>query len=166
MSIRNITQGGLLICLSVLLQLLPAAFGEIFIIATILSAVPIYIMSRSNPKAGFTAYIITGVLIYTFNSHEGMFFLFTNGLVGFSIGAFSYITKSKIIISILSGVILTFSLAIVNFLIGIPVLGVNFPGSILIQIPVLMAFSIVYCFMYSLFADFTYNYLNRRYPFR
>ena len=74
-----------------MLQLLPSTIGEIFIIATILSAIPIYILSKSNPKVGLIGYIIAGALIFIFNSHEGMFFLFTNGPVGFSIGAFSFL---------------------------------------------------------------------------
>ncbi len=165
LSIRNIAQGGLLICLSAVLQLLPTSFGEVFIISTVLSAIPIYILSRLNPKVGLLGYIIAGMLIFFFNVHEGLFFLFTNGAVGFSIGTFNHMLKSKLLISILSGMVLTLSLSSVNFIIGIPVLGINLPGNLPIQIGVLLVFSIVYCFIYLLFANFIYNYLKRRYPF-
>lgn len=166
MSIRNIAQGGLLICLSAILQLLPTTFGEIFIIATILSAIPIYILSRISPKVGLIGYIIAGILIIFFNMHEGLFFLFTNGLVGVSLGIFNYILESKLLISLLSGIVLTLSLSIVNFIIGFPVLGINLPGKLLTQISILMVFSIVYCFVYLYLANFVYNFLKKRYPFK
>lgn len=166
MSIRNIAQGGLLICLSAILQLLPTTFGEIFIIATILSAIPIYILSRISPKVGLIGYIIAGICIFFFNVHEGLFFLFTNGLVGVSLGTFNYILESKLLISLFSGIVLTLSLSIVNFIIGIPVLGINLPGKLLTQISILMVFSIVYCFVYLYLANFIYNFLKKRYPFK
>ncbi|MDD2495948.1 MAG: hypothetical protein PHE29_12240 [Tissierellia bacterium] len=166
MSIRNIAQGGLLICLSAILQLLPTTFGEIFIIATILSAIPIYILSRISPKVGLIGYIIAGICIFFFNVHEGLFFLFTNGLVGVSLGTFNYILESKLLISLFSGIVLTLSLSIVNFIIGIPVLGINLPGKLLTQISILMVFSIVYSFVYLYLANFIYNFLKKRYPFK
>lgn len=165
MSIRNIAQGGLLICLSCILQLLPVSFGEVFVIASIFSAIPIYILSRLNPRVGLFGYIISGILIFLFNSHEGLFFLFTNGIVGFSLGAFNYRFKSRILVSLFSGIVLTLSLSVVNFIVGIPVLGTNLPGNLFTQISFLIFFSIVYCFIYLLFASFIYNYLKRRYPF-
>ncbi|MDF2678201.1 MAG: hypothetical protein K0Q97_2545 [Bacillota bacterium] len=164
-NIRNIAQGGLLICLSAILQLLPTSFGEIFIIASILSSIPIYILSRINPKVGLIGYIITGILIFLFNAHEGLFFLFTNGPVGFALGNFNYKLKSKLLISLLSGIVLTLSLCIVNFIVGIPVLGNSLPGNLLTQIGILMVFSILYCFIYLLFANFIYIFLEKRYPF-
>lgn len=165
LNIRSIAQGSLLVCLSVLLQLLPTTFGEVFITATILSAIPIYILSRLNPKVGFVGYIVAGVLIILINAHEGLFFIFTNGVVGYSLGAFSYLLNSKLLISILSGIVLTLLLSIVNFIVGIPVLGINLPGNLLIQIIIIIVFSIIYCFIYLLLANFIYNYLKRRYPF-
>lgn len=165
LNVRNVAQGGLLICLSSVLQLLPTSFGEIFIIVTIFSAIPLYILSRLNPKSGLLGYIIACILIFFFNAHEGMFFLFTNGVVGFSLGTFNNMLKSKFLISLFSGIALTLSLILVNFIIGIPVLGVNLPGNLLIQIIILMFFSLVYCFIYLLLANFIYNYLKRCYPF-
>lgn len=165
MSIRNIAQGGLLICLSSVLQLIPASFGEIFVIVTIFSAIPIYILSRLNPKVGLLGYIIAGILIFFFNAHEGLFFLFTNGVVGFSLGAFNYMLKSRFLISLSSGIVLTLSLTLVNFIIGIPVLGVNLPGNLLIQVSIIMFFSLIYCSIYLFLANFIYNYLKRCYPF-
>lgn len=165
MSVRNIAQGGLLICLSSVLQLIPASFGEIFVIVTIFSAIPIYILSRLNPKVGLLGYIIAGILIFFFNAHEGLFFLFTNGVVGFSLGTFNYMLKSRLLISLSSGIVLTLSLTLVNFIIGIPVLGVNLPGNLLIQISIIMVFSLIYCSIYLFLANFIYNYLKRCYPF-
>lgn len=162
---RNIAQGGLLICLAALLQLLPASFGEVFVIITIFSAIPIYILSRLNPKAGLIGYIIAAILIFLFNAHEGLFFLFTNGVVGVSLGAFNHRLKSKMLISLFSGVFLTLSLLLVNFIIGIPVLGVNLPGKLLVQVCILLFFSLIYCFIYLFLASFVYEYLKRCYPF-
>ncbi|MEL7648892.1 MAG: hypothetical protein AAGU76_12410 [Sedimentibacter sp.] len=165
MSARNIAQGGLLICLAAVLQLQPALFGEIFVIITTFSAMPIYILSRLNLRAGLIGYIIAAILIFLFNAHEGLFFLFTNGVVGFSLGAFNHRLKSKVFISLFSGIILTLSLVLVNFVIGIPVLGVTLPGNLLVQICILLFFSLNYCFLYLFLASFVYDYLKQCYPF-
>lgn len=164
-NIRIVAQGGLLICISAVLQLLATAFGEIFVFASILSSIPIYILSRINPKVGIIGYMIAGLLIFLFNAHEGLFFLFTNGPVGFALGAFNYLFKSKTLISVFSGIVLTISLGTVNFIVGIPVFGINLPGNLISQICILLAFSVIYCFIYLLFASFIFNFLRKRYPF-
>jgi hypothetical protein len=165
LSVRNIAQGGLLVCLAAVLQLLPASFGEVFVIITIFSSIPIYILSRLNPRAGLIGYIIAAILIFLFNAHEGLFFLFTNGVVGVSLGTFNYRLKSKVLISLFSGFVLTVSLFLVNFIIGIPVLGVSLPGNLMVQVCILMFFSIIYCFIYLFLASYVYEYLKKCYPF-
>lgn len=159
-----ITQGGLLVCFSVVLQLLPSILGEIFIIATILSALPIFILARINPKVGFIGFIVSTLLILIFNVHEGIFFLATNGLIGYSLGACSYYIKNKWLISLLSGVILLLGLSIINYIIGIPVFGIDIPGNFTIEIFSMFLFSYFYCYIYLLFAKNLFNQLNKRYP--
>ncbi|MBB6214320.1 hypothetical protein HNQ80_000389 [Anaerosolibacter carboniphilus] len=165
MNIRHITLGGFLVSISIVFQLIPVILGEIFILATILSALPIFILAKINPRTGFIGFIVAGILILSFNSHEGLFFLFTNGPVGLSLGTLSCYSKVRRCISIRAGFILASTLSIMNFIIGIPVLLISIPGTLLIQISILIIFSIFYCFIYLYIADLTFNFLNKHYPF-
>lgn len=127
-----------------------------------LSALPIYILARMNPRAGVIGFIAADILIFCFNSHEGLFFLFTNGIVGLSLGILSFYTQSRLLISLGSGLSLAFSLSIMNFIIGISVFIIQTPGTFLIQISIVLLFSICYCSIYSSLANFTFHYLNKR----
>lgn len=74
-----------------------------------------------------------------FSIHEGLLFLCTNGIVGLSLGICSFYINRKSIIWIISSVILTTVLSIVNYGIGIPVFGGWIPGKIVIQLVILLS---------------------------
>lgn len=92
---KLITTGGLLICLTVLFQIIPVILSELFVFATMVSALPIYIISRINPQTGVIAYSAAAVLIFSVSTHEALFFLCTNGPVGLSLGIFNHYTKKR-----------------------------------------------------------------------
>lgn len=165
MSIRHITLGGFLVGISIVFQLIPVVFGEAFILATILSAFPIFILAKINPRTGFIGFVVAGILVLSFDSHEGLFFLFTNGPVGLSLGTLSYYSKVRRCIFIGAGLILAFTLSIMNFILGIPILFISIPGTLLIQVSILIIFSIFYCFMYLYIADLMIDLFNKHYPF-
>jgi len=163
-NIKHIVLGGLLVCLSVVFQLIPVVFGEIFVFATMLSALPIFILAKINPKAGLIAFTVAGILILVFNIHEGIFFIFTNGPVGLALGILNYYTELRVLISAIAGFILASTLSILNFAIGIPVFRATIPGNFVVQIIILILFSILYCFIYLFVANSVLNLLNKRYP--
>lgn len=158
---KLITIGGLLTGLAVLFQIIPALFSEAFIPITMLSALPIYIIARLNPKTGLIAFAVAGILIMAVTTHEGLFFLFTNGPVGLSLGMVHHFTAKKLIILLGTSLVLTFTLSIMNFVIGIHVFGTKIPGVLWVQLVILYLFSFVYIVIYFHLANFLFNLLNK-----
>lgn len=167
MNIKYITLGAILATIAAMFQLIPNFFSEMFVLFTVFSALPIYIMSRINPKVGILSYLVADFIIILFSVHEGLLFLFTNGMIGLSLGICCYFIKRKSIICIISSAILTIALCILNYGIGIPVFGGVIPGKIVIQLTILLGFSILYNIIYFFIASFIYNrlqgFMNKRY---
>lgn len=145
---KTIVIGSLLAAIAAIFQLIPVFLTEGLVFLTILSAIPIYLISIINPKIGFLSYLITGTLVIIFSIHEGLFFLCTNGVVGMSLGICSHYTKKKLIIWVISSIALTISLNIMNYGIGIPVFGFKIPVGMPIQIVILFVFSLIYNIIY------------------
>lgn len=161
MTTKNIIIGSLFAVIAALFQLIPFFFSEMFVLLTIFSAIPIYIVSRINPRTGVLSYFTACLLVMTLSVHEGLFFLSTNGIIGVSLGICSYYTRKKMIIWSISSIVLAFALIIINYGIGIPVLGMKIPGGILIQIGVIFSISIASNILYYYFASFIYSILKK-----
>lgn len=158
---KTLIIGSLFAVIAALFQLIPTLFSEVFVFFTIFSAVPIYIVSRINPKAGVLSYFVASMIVTLLSIHEALFFLFTNGIVGISLGICSHYTKVKTITWSLSSLVLTITLSIMNYGIGIPVFGSKIPGIIIIQIAIIFLFSIVYNVFYYYFSSFIFNLLKK-----
>lgn len=135
--------------------------SEVFVLFTIFSAVPIYIISRLNPKAGVLSYFVASMLVMLISTHEGIFFSCTNGIIGISLGTCSYYTKKKVVICFISSLILTISLSIMNYGIGISVFGTKIPGVMIMQLTILFIFSVIYIIFYYYFSNFIFMFLKR-----
>lgn len=145
-------------CISAIFQILPVFLTEAAVILTVFSAVPIYIISRINPKVGFLTVAASFLIVSFFSFHEAGLFLFTNAPVGFSLGLFSYYTQRASFIVPMSSIILTCCLCILNFLIGIPIFGVPMPGeTIIFQISVILVFTLIYNFLFYKLCNLVYN---------
>lgn len=158
---KTVVVGALLAVIAALFQVIPVFLSELFVILTILSAVPIYIVSRLSPKIGLLSYFTASMLIMLISTHEGIFFLCTNGIIGISLGICSYYTKKKTITWLISSVILTITLSIMNYGIGIPVFGTNIPGGIIIQLAILFIFSVVYNIFYYKFSSLIFKLIKK-----
>lgn len=154
---KTIIIGALMAAIAAIFQSLPVLFTEVFVLLTILSAIPIYISSRVSPLSGILSYIVAGTLIFFISTHEGLFFLCTNGVVGLSLGLCRYYKLRKLIIIIVSAVIMTVTLCIMNYGIGISIFGAALPGPLIIQLLIILAFSAVYCFVYLIGSDAIYK---------
>lgn len=161
MKTRTIVIGALFATIAALFQLTPVFFSEFFIFLTIFSAIPIYIISRINPKAGVLSYFVASMIVMTFSVHEGLFFLCTNGIVGLSLGICSNHIQNKFIIWILSSFTLTIALSIMNYGIGIPVFGGKIPGVMIVQIGIIFLVSTVYNIFYYYFTSFIFKTLQK-----
>ena len=158
---KTLIIGSLFAVIAALFQLIPVLLSEVFVIFTIFSAVPIYIVSRINPKAGVLSYFVASMIVTLLSVHEGLFFLCTNGIVGISLGICSYYIKTRVTTWSLSSLVLTITLSIMNYGIGIPVFGSKIPGEIIIQIAILFLFSVIYNIFYYYFSSFIFNLLKR-----
>lgn len=154
---KIIVVGVLMAAVATIIQSIPAFLSESFALLTIFSTIPIYTAARTNPAAGAVSYVTTAVLVLFASSHEALFFLFTNGIVGISLGTTSFFKMKKIPALAASSGILTVALYIINYGIGFPVMGVTLPGPVIVQLITLLVFSVVYNFAYQIFADFVYK---------
>lgn len=93
--------------------------------------------------------------------HEALFFICTNGPVGLSLGLCNHYTDRKIIISLISGIILTLTLSIMNFIIGIPVFGISLSSNFLVQFSFILVFSLTYTSIYLQIANTIFNIIER-----
>lgn len=159
---KKIAAGGLLAGLAAMFQLAPFLFSELFALFTLLSAMPIYIISRLSPRIGLGAAFITCVLTTVLSPHEGLLFLFTNGPVGLSLGICCYYKTRDTTNILITSLILTITLCIMNFIIGIPVFGMQIPVALPIQAAVITGFSAVYSFIFLYFAKSVYNLLESK----
>lgn len=157
MKTKILVIASLLSAIAALFQLIPVIFSEAFLLLTVFSAIPIYIVSRINYKAGILSYFAASLIIMTLSVHESLFFLCTNGIVGLSLGIFSGFFNKRFIICLFSSLILTTSLSILNYGIGIPVLGMKIPGTIINQISILLLFSFVYSIFYLYISNYIFN---------
>jgi len=161
-STKLIVLSAFLVCLSALFQLLPVAFSEVFVLATIFSGVPIYIVAKLNVKLGIAAFVVSAVLIIFVSVHEGLFFLCTNGAIGLSLGICHNRTNKKLIIYFISAMVLAAALCIMNFIIGIPIFLIKLPISIFIEIGIILVFSFIYNIFYFFIVRLLVKLLNKR----
>lgn len=160
MKTKIIVIGSLFTTIAALFQLTPIFFSEFFIFMTILSAVPIYIVSRINSKAGVLSYLAASMIVMTLSVHEGLFFLCTNGILGLSLGICSNYTQKKTIIWFVGSLILTIALSIMNYGIGIPVFGIKVPGAMTVQVAIIFLVSLVCNIFYYYLTSFVFRNLE------
>lgn len=156
MKTKYLVLGGLLAIISVIFQCIPTFLSEAFIFLTVFSTVPIYIISKKQPIIGILSYIIAFILISFISSHENIMFIFTNGLVGISLGISDYYTSRILFICSISAILLTTSIFIVNFVIGINLLGFSINTSYLSILLIFLA-SFIYSFVFLYVCRFFYK---------
>jgi hypothetical protein len=157
---KYIVIGALMATLAAIFQSLPIVLSEAFVILTILSAIPIYIASRLNPSSGVMSYLVAVIVISFLSTHEALFFMCSNGIVGVCLGICSHYHCKRWMALLLSSAVLTLTLSIMNYGIGIPVFGTRIPGMLLIQVLIIFAFSLIYNAIYQLFAGFLFKRLQ------
>ena len=164
-STKTIVIGAFLICLAVLFQLVPVFLSEAFVLVTIFSGIPIYIIAKLKVKIGVAAYIVSGIIIMFVSIHEGIFFLCSNGAIGLSLGMCHNHTNKKIFIYPISAIVLSAALSIMNFIIGIPIFGFKLPVSSFIEVGIIFMFSFFYSIFYFFIIGLFVKLLNKRCKF-
>ncbi|MGE5632588.1 MAG: hypothetical protein ACM3TR_16075 [Caulobacteraceae bacterium] len=145
---RILTLSGLLVGLAVIFQLIPGFFSEAFVFITILSGFPIYIITQLNRRLGFAAYIAVSIIVILVSVHEGIFFICTNGIIGFSMGFLRGKLRSKSAVSAWTAAAVVVMLFVLNYLIGINIFDYSILKSPVAQIISLFCFLFLYCVAY------------------
>lgn len=151
---------GILVGFAILFQIAPIVLSELFVIVTMLSALPIYIITRLSFKNGIIAFIAVSIIVFTISPHEGIIFIFANGPIGLSIGGFSPICRSSRVVALFTSIILTLSLSIINFIIGINIFGIDLPGNLFTKLVLIFLFMFIYSYIYMDLSKKVINYLN------
>lgn len=157
---KMIVIGVLMAAVATIIQSIPVFLSESFALLTLFSAIPVYTAARINPLAGVIAYAATAVLVLFASGQEALFFLFTNGVVGISQGTLSYLKLNKIPALVVSSAALTVTTTIMNLGIGMPVMGVELPGTKIVQIVMILVISAVYNFGFQAAGDVVYKNLE------
>lgn len=161
MKIKYLTIGAILAAITALIQLVPFFFSEMFVLVTMLSAIPIYIIARLNLRTGILTYLVAGALILLFSVHEGLLFYFTNGFIGVSLGCLCNRFQRITLIWPISTLMFAAALIALNYGIGIPVFGGDLPGNSIIQVLLLLGFSFLYNILFFYAAGYIFQRLKR-----
>ncbi len=124
------------------------------------------LIARMSPRAGLLAVVLAAILVSMISTHEGLFFLCTNGPVGLFLGVCRHLRIGRAATSVISGLALTSTLSLMSFVVGIPVLWIPLPGPLSAQLALLALFSTAYSALYMYLADFAFAVLARVSPVR
>lgn len=160
---KLVTLGGISAGLATLFQLFPVIFSEAFVFITILSTFPVYFVARINPRSGLLTFAATALLVTIVNIHEGIFFLCTNGILGLCLGICSYYKRNRLLTCFINALVLSTTLSLLSFIIGIPVFGMKTPMPFGIQLSIIFLFSFVYSFLLMNITDLVYRVIYRVY---
>ncbi len=160
--VKYLTIGGLCTALAVLFQVMPVFLTEAALPLSILSIIPIYFVTRLNSRIGFQAYMASGLLIMFITVHEGLIFFFANGIAALSLATFTNQRSSKILCIVLSTMVLTCSLLILNFAIGFPLFGGDLSISYVYQSLLILIVAFIYCILMGYLCEFTFRILKTR----
>jgi phage shock protein PspC (stress-responsive transcriptional regulator) len=154
---KIIALGGVLAGFSVLFQIVPVIFTELFTIVTIFSALSIYIACMLHPSVGLCSAAAAAVITLIISPHEGMFFICTNGITGLCLGLCSYYSISPTISILINSFALTTTLNILTVVFDINVFGVGIPLTFWLQTVCIFTFCTIYSFGYMHLAKFIYK---------
>jgi hypothetical protein len=158
-----------LITLTISFQLIPVIFSHQYVLLAMFSAFPIYLITRISGPMGLIAFMAAGIGIFSISPHEGLFFLFTNGPIGLVVGLGMYLGKKSLGTLLIMSIILTITLSLLNFVLGIKVFGADIPGLLGMEVIFIFLFSLLYSTLFSYTAELIYKFIwlknNHAFPF-
>lgn len=116
---KALTRAAILTGLVIMVEVCVAKTGEFFTFLTIFSALPLYMISRRQFSLGMISYGVINFILFTVSPHQMFFFMFTNGIVGLSLGGTVSWLKQRYKRIVVCGVLLTIGLEAITSIIGI-----------------------------------------------
>ncbi len=117
---KALTRAAILTGIVIVLEVFVAKTGEFFTFLTIFSALPLYMISRSQFSLGMISYGVIDFILFTVSPHQMFFFMFTNGIVGLSLGGVARSLKQRYKRVVICGILLALGLQAITSIIGIP----------------------------------------------
>lgn len=158
---RILAISGLLAGTAILLQVMPGMLGQTFIFVTLFSGFPIFIISTMNPALGFAAYCSTGIAAALVSMPCGILFLFTNGIIGLSLGILSKSVESEAAMSAFTAALTAAMLFLLNYVFGICVFDYSIIKHPIAQVISLFCFLFPFCFAYLKAAIYINAYFSK-----
>ena len=121
MKVIDFTYACILTAIIVAIEVIAAITGELIVALTMVSALPIYLICRRSIALGITSYICVSLILLQINPHQLIFFIFTNGLLGISLGFCDKKTKLATISILISSTMLFIGIIITAYIIGISI---------------------------------------------
>ncbi|TCL58312.1 hypothetical protein EDC14_10425 [Hydrogenispora ethanolica] len=134
--------------LAVILQWLPGLLGAEFALVTVLSALPIFILTRARPLLGPFGYWAAGLLLFAVNPQQSAFFILVNGPLGVLLGLGPLYSGNDRLVALITGLVVTFNMAIIMFGMNVHYFGIWLPGPFPVQLAVLTLASFLFCYAY------------------
>ncbi len=126
-------------------EFLAATTGEVLVVLTVVSSLPLYLIGRENTLLAVISYICVGLMLFQINPHQCLFFVATNGLLGLALGICDKKTKHGTVCILISGLALFGGCVALAFVLGL-----------LIHwwiLALLLPFSFLYASIYRLLAS-------------
>ena len=143
------------------LQTIPRILGPAFVFTGILSGFLVYFAAQLNWFLGFAVYLTASALSASMDMGEAVFFICTNGIIGLSLGIIKDRFKNIYLVPVLSALLVTVMLCIVNYLFGINSFGYSAPKALIPQALTLFLPLYIYCFICLKLAMSAYNLLHK-----
>lgn len=159
MKTNELTFAAVLTALILVIEVLAAKTGEALVILTIFSTLPLYILTCKKVKLGLMSYSIVALVLCMINFHQLIFFLFTNGLIGLTLGILSQYRKAL-------RVVVTASISVMGLLGVSLVLGINlfemvYKEAMIVGVIVIFVLMMIYCWFYDWFAKMIDERVNK-----
>lgn len=144
---------GILTGLAIVLQVLPGLLSTQAVLLTVLSALPIFIITRIQPILGPLAYWLAGLLLFVVAPQQSVFFILVNGPLGVLLGIGPLYSGDNRLISLITGMVVAINVGIILFGFQVQIFGAWLMGPLALQMAILALISFLFCYAYLRLAN-------------
>lgn len=143
------------------IQLLPAFCSGVSLWLSIISALPVFLITRHRPLLGPLVYWIIGIATLLANALAGIFFLLVNGPLGVSLGIGPLYAKDDRMIALVTGLVLAINLGIMELITDHGLFGSTAAGPVLARFLTIFLATVGFSGLYLALADRTADWVQR-----
>ena len=154
---KKVAYGAIFTSIAAMIELAAAFSGEVLVMVTVFTTLPIYLTCRMDKAAGLLSYLSILLMLLIFSPHQSIFFAFLNGLLGLALGITGNIFNKNILSIIISAFALACGILIIIFVFGIPIFDMALPEDTWVKVLAVLLFSIAYTTIYQFFVRFVFK---------